>query len=283
MYLACLKLLLVVASLPQLLPATGGGPSTEPCASYGAPPKGYACHSDTCLGVDGKCGATLAEPKLDLSGGCNFTHATATSLAACALAASAACGAQPGCRSFALDPNWHGSAPAAKLFADATRTPKQGWDAWVRTGPPPSPGPPPAPPAPPAPPPGPPSRAVADLPIAYLGSATEADFDQLCRFQVVAVIDSPCWSNASAPAHAICTNDTNEEGRIIEISGKLKQRCPAVSTQMYLNSLMDFYWYDLHKEFEGDCTRETPFMLLSVFGSANNDLPRQARDKHQET
>ena len=100
---------------------------------------------------------------------------------------------------------------------------------------------------------------------------------------MVAVIDSPCWSNASAPAHAICTNDTNEEGRIIEISGKLKQRCPAVSTQMYLNSLMDFYWYDLHKEFEGDCTRETPFMLLSVFGSENNDLPRQARDKHQET
>jgi hypothetical protein len=49
----------------------------------------------------------------------------------------------------------------------------------------------------------------------------------------------------------MCTNNTNEEGRIIEISSKLKQQCPGVSTQMYLNSLMDFSWYDLHKEFEG--------------------------------
>ena len=240
MALACLTLVVAIA-------AAGGGP-TQQCASYGpAPPKGYACRSDSCLGVGGSCAATLAEPKLDLVGGCNFTHATDASLAACALAAAAACNAQPGCRSFALDPKWHGSAPATKLFAGASLTPKQGWDAWVRVGPP---GPPPPPPPPPPPGP-PPSRAVADLPIAYLGSATEADFDRLCRFQVVAVIDSPCWSKASAPAHAICTNDTNEEGRIIEISGKLKQRCPGVSTQMYLNSLMDFYWYDLHKEFEG--------------------------------
>ena len=94
-------------------------------------------------------------------------------------------------------------------------------------------------------------QLVTDLPIAYLGSATEAEFDKLCRFQVVAVIDSPCWSKASAPAHAICTKNTNEEGRIIEISSKLKNQCPGVSTQMYLNSLMDFYWYDLHKEFQG--------------------------------
>jgi hypothetical protein len=49
----------------------------------------------------------------------------------------------------------------------------------------------------------------------------------------------------------MCTNNTNEEGRIIEVSSKLKKQCPAVSTQMYLNSLMDFDWYDLHKEFEG--------------------------------
>jgi hypothetical protein len=49
----------------------------------------------------------------------------------------------------------------------------------------------------------------------------------------------------------LCTNNTNEEGRIINVSSKLKQQCPSVSTQMYLNSLMDFGWYDLHKQFEG--------------------------------
>jgi hypothetical protein len=89
------------------------------------------------------------------------------------------------------------------------------------------------------------------LPIAYLGSGTEADFDKLCRFQVVAVIDSACWQNPSLPAHAMCTNSTHEEDRIIAISSKLKQQCPAVTTQMYLNSLMNFYWYKLHGEFRG--------------------------------
>jgi hypothetical protein len=100
-----------------------------------------------------------------------------------------------------------------------------------------------------------------------LGSATEGDFGTLCKFQVVAIIDSPCWSQASAPAHTICTNNTNEEGRIMAISGKLKQQCPGVSTQMYLNSLMDFYWYDLHKEFEG--TNATQ-LLHDIHGKSVN-------------
>jgi hypothetical protein len=91
------------------------------------------------------------------------------------------------------------------------------------------------------------------LPVAYLGSATNssADFDALCRFQVTAVIDSPCWENPDLPAHAICTNQTDEEDRIVAISRQLKARCPRVSTQMYLNSLMDFWWYRLHRQFEG--------------------------------
>ena len=101
------------------------------------------------------------------------------------------------------------------------------------------------------------------LPIAYLGSATEDDFGTLCKFQVVAVIDSPCWSKASAPAHSICTNNTNEEDRIIAISSKLKEQCPSVSTQMYLNSLMDFYWYGLHREFEG---ANASLLLHDIYG-----------------
>ena len=90
------------------------GDAANQCANYKGQPNDYSCHSDTCIGTGGRCGATLAEPKLDLGGGCNFTHATAASLTACARAAASACDAQPGCRSFALDPKWHGSVPAAK-------------------------------------------------------------------------------------------------------------------------------------------------------------------------
>ena len=37
----------------------------------------------------------------------------------------------------------------------------------------------------------------------------------------------------------------------MDISRRLKQRCSGVSTQMYLNSLMNFYWYKLHRGFDG--------------------------------
>ena len=96
---------------------------------------------------------------------------------------------------------------------------------------------------------GPATPALVDvdaslLPIAYLGSGAEGDFGKLCTFQVVAVIDSPCWSRrGTPPPPGLCSNNTNEEGRIIATSSWLKNQCPAVSTQMYLNSLMDFSWY----------------------------------------
>jgi hypothetical protein len=257
---SCLLMMAEITAAVGLLP--GQPPPPKKCSDYGAPLKGWVCHSDTCLGTGGHCGHSLAEPKLDLSGGCDFTSANMSSLRACTLAAAKACDAQAGCRSFALDPKWHGSVPAAKLFsAAAPLTANVGWDVWVKASSPP-----------PGPPPGPaPSGTVADLPIAYLGSATEEDFDKLCRFQVVSVIDSPCWSKASAPAHAICTNNTNEEGRIIAISTKLRQRCPGVFTQMYLNSLMDFYWYDLSHEFRGENASQLLHDIDGALVTVNQD------------
>jgi hypothetical protein len=55
----------------------------------------------------------------------------------------------------------------------------------------PSPTPPPLAPTPVPLPPVPTDPSL--LPVAYLGTGTEEDFDKLCRFQVVAIIDSPCW------------------------------------------------------------------------------------------
>ena len=113
-------------------------PAKHPCGDYGAAPKGYSCHPAVCSGRSGNCGVSLAEPKLDLSGGCSFKSGTRAALAACAAAAAAACDAQPGCGSFALDPGWtapsaHG-APSVKLFRGGatTLTPNSDWDVWVK-------------------------------------------------------------------------------------------------------------------------------------------------------
>ena len=83
--------------------------------------------------ANGDCGASLAEPALDLSGGCSSTSGTAEALGACAAAAAAACDAQPGCGSFALDPSWSAaSKPKAKLFRGSSLTPNKDWDVWVK-------------------------------------------------------------------------------------------------------------------------------------------------------
>ena len=122
----------------------------HPCADFGQTPVGYTCHSGRCPGASGHCGATLAEPALDLSGGCSFaSSASVASMQACVTAAAVACGSQPGCGSFALDPDWHGSTPKAKLFAGegTDLTVNAGWSTWVNEVPPP----PPTPPTPPAP------------------------------------------------------------------------------------------------------------------------------------
>lgn len=124
---------------PPPPPPSPGPPASHPCSEFGAtPPAGYTCISGHCSGTDGKCSVTLAEPKLELGGGCSFAAgAPAASMAACAEAAAAACDALPDCGSFALDPNWHGSTPMAKLFADDVRTlvSNPGWNAWSKASP----------------------------------------------------------------------------------------------------------------------------------------------------
>jgi alpha-L-fucosidase 2 len=113
---------------------TPAPPSGHPCLSYGAtPPPGYDCNTGACMGADGHCGTEIAEPLLDLSGGCSFAQPTEMSLAACAEAAAAACDAEQGCGSFALDPQWKSYTPKAKLFAKGSATtPNAGWNAWVK-------------------------------------------------------------------------------------------------------------------------------------------------------
>ena len=64
---------------------------------------------------------------------------------------------------------------------------------------------------------------------------------RLCRFQLVAPINSYCWQARGAP-HKLCTNATNEVRHIIAAAGAIKSRCPSALTQMYLNSMMNFWW-----------------------------------------
>ena len=115
------------------------------CTEYGdaASVQGYGCRGGYCVtdsaAGKGNCGVSLAEPELDLSGGCSFAlPRTATALRACAAAAAAACDAQPGCGSFALDPTWSApgkrGAPSVKLFRDSgsSLTPNKDWNVWVK-------------------------------------------------------------------------------------------------------------------------------------------------------
>ena len=125
---------------------------------------------------------------------------------------------------------------------------------------PPPPGPPPAPaPLPPPIPRKPPAPVDPDLlPVAFLGgevfnstSTGDLNVSHLCKFQVVAVINSYCWQ-ARGSNHNLCTNHTNEVHHILEASRMIKQQCPGVLTQMYLNSLMNFWWYpEIHQRFTG--------------------------------
>ena len=132
---------------PPPTPPPTPRPASHPCSDYGgaASLQGYACHSGVCVSDGaagrGNCGASLAEPALDLSGGCSFESGTAAALAACAAAAAAACDAQSGCGSFALDPSWSAAggkgAPSAKLFKDSgagrpSLTANKAWDVWVK-------------------------------------------------------------------------------------------------------------------------------------------------------
>eukprot|EP00040_Diaphanoeca_grandis_P001843 m.19750 g.19750 ORF g.19750 m.19750 type:complete len:498 (-) comp12595_c0_seq1:164-1657(-) len=120
---------------------------------------------------------------------------------------------------------------------------------------PPTPAPAPAPPTPPLPPR--PASPVDPnlLPIAYLGGVGDVgneNFTTACNFQVVAIINAFCWQ-ASSPAHVNCTNQTSEAHYIINTSARLQKQCPTVLTQMYLNSMMNFWWYtSLFEQFEGD-------------------------------
>jgi hypothetical protein len=126
--------------------------------------------------------------------------------------------------------------------------------------PPYSPPPPPPKPLPPTPPL--PRRLLAPvdpnmLPIMYLGGInsdgnTSSDFSRACRFQVVAIINSYCWQDPGRHHdHLRCTNQSAEFKYIVAQSQALQAQCPGVLTQMYLNSLMNFWWYtSIFKEFD---------------------------------
>ena len=129
---------------PPPTPAPPPPVPSHPCADYGgdASPPGYGCRGGYCVtdraAGESNCGVSLAEPALDLSGGCSFKSGTTAALTACAAAAAAACDAQPGCGSFALDPLWTapdaGGMPSVKLFRDngSSLTGNAGWNVWVK-------------------------------------------------------------------------------------------------------------------------------------------------------
>ena len=86
------------------------------------------------------------------------------------------------------------------------------------------------------------------LPIMYLGGVnsdgnTSSNYSRACRFQVVAIINSFCWNARSDPRHDRCTNHSAEFQYIVDQSQALQKVCPGVLTQMYLNSMMNFWWY----------------------------------------
>ena len=111
-------------------------PASHPCTDYGgtAGQPGFTCHDAVCVGSNGNCGTSLAEPKLDLSSGCSFKNITdKVALEACAAAAAAACDQQPRCVSFALDPRWDSREPTAKLFSTGSSlTNNAAWNVWVK-------------------------------------------------------------------------------------------------------------------------------------------------------
>lgn len=58
--------------------------------------------------------------------------------------------------------------------------------------------------------------------------------------QVVAIINAYCWQYNS-PQHVNCTNHSYEGRYIKNMSRRLRLECPGVLTQMYLNSMMNFW------------------------------------------
>ena len=126
-------------SPPTPPPAPTPAPAAHPCQDYGTTtPTGYKCHAGYCSGTGGHCGTPLSQAFLNpknLSSGCSFTTPSEMSLATCAAAAAAACDAQKGCDSFAIDPGIHLSAPTAMLFAadEHALTPNTAWNVWARS------------------------------------------------------------------------------------------------------------------------------------------------------
>ena len=88
----------------------------------------------------------------------------------------------------------------------------------------------------PEPPPWPAVPVQAHAPVAFLGTVVGEDWEAVCNFQVVGVISSWCWQ-FSSPLNKNCTDQTDEEDYIIATSRMIKERCPNVTTTMYLNSL----------------------------------------------
>jgi hypothetical protein len=113
----------------------------------------------------------------------------------------------------------------------------------------PPPAPPPSLPSLPPLPQRPPAHVDPDLlPIMYLGGVnndgnTSSNYSRACRFQVVAIINSYCWNGRTDPRHDRCTNHTREFQYIVDQSKALQKQCRGVLTQMYLNSMMNFWWY----------------------------------------
>lgn len=138
--------------------------------------------------------------------------------------------------------------------------------------PPPSPTPP-LPPLPPLP-----QRPLAPvdpdlLPIMYLGGVDQdgtsvSNYTRACTFQVVAIINSYCWNARSDTHHKECSNHSAEFQYIIDQSHALKQKCPGVLTQMYLNSMMNFWWYtSIFRRFDPSQGGNQSLLLHDVSGN----------------
>ena len=116
------------------------------------------------------------------------------------------------------------------------------------------------------------------VPVAFLGggvfnetSTGTLNLTRLCRFQLVAPINSYCWQ-AGGAQHKLCTNATNEVRHIIAAAGAIKKRCPSALTQMYLNSMMNFWWYP---EIAGRFAGANESLLLH---DADGELVRVTQD-----
>ena len=137
--------------------------------------------------------------------------------------------------------------------------------------PPPAP-PPPLPPVPPLP-----KRVLAPVdpdlhPVLYLGGVdsngnSSSNFSLVCKFQAVAIINSYCWNARNDPGHAHCTNHSAEFEYIIAQSNALQKQCPSALTQMYLNSMMNFWWYtSMFKLFDSSQGGDVSLLLHDVKG-----------------